>query len=325
MIQMETKFKIAKMNLLDIESVRKLFKKVFEREITEEYFSWLYSNPAGKPIGNVARIGNKVIGLYILIPVTMKAGSNEVKVAISVSSMVHPQYRGQGIFGTLSEKTFREATDFGIKFIYGFPNEISYPLFLKKGWVKIRNISFLEKTFNSLHEKKKENIEFEAVDEFGDELGKLWERSKKFYDILRIRDNENVNWRFENVKIYNKHPRRDYRKIVCKENGTLVGYVIIKFYTDGKEKKSHIVDILSKEKDTDIMFNMFLHAINYSIKKGYKKISCWEPNEKKLLNKLLSLGFQKKRIQPFLVSSLPNNDMKNWHNWHITMGDSDVF
>jgi GNAT superfamily N-acetyltransferase len=73
-------------------------------------------------------------GYYGIYPILIQCDSLEVLAAQSGDTMTHPDHRNKGLFRELFNKTALLARENGIRFIFGFPNENSFPGFIKFGW-----------------------------------------------------------------------------------------------------------------------------------------------------------------------------------------------
>lgn len=111
----------------------KLFRIVFHFERGEAHYHWKFlDNPDGPPVIAVAEDEGQLVGQYELWPTRLRIGSNVVLGAQSLDTMTHPDYRGQGMFTVLAENCMQFAAGRGIEVLYGFPNESSYPGFVRK-------------------------------------------------------------------------------------------------------------------------------------------------------------------------------------------------
>ena len=73
-------------------------------------------------------------------------GGRKVKAVQSSDTIVHPAYRGRGIFSRLLVYGENRYQDLGCEFVFGFPNENSMPGFLKSGWkpvIPIRRLNYV--------------------------------------------------------------------------------------------------------------------------------------------------------------------------------------
>jgi GNAT superfamily N-acetyltransferase len=117
----------------DAPDLRKLFELAFGFDRGAAYDAWKFrDNPDGPPIIAVAEDQGKIVGQYALWPTTLRLGPHIIRGAQSLDTMTHPDYRGQGMFTVLAEQCMRFAVARGIEVLYGFPNESSYPGFVRK-------------------------------------------------------------------------------------------------------------------------------------------------------------------------------------------------
>jgi hypothetical protein len=71
---------------------------------------------------------------YGLVPCHFSINNEKFLAAQSVDTMTHHNHRKKGLFQLLAEKTYALARSEGIQFIFGFPNQNSYPGFVKLNW-----------------------------------------------------------------------------------------------------------------------------------------------------------------------------------------------
>ncbi len=88
---------------------------------------------------------------YGVFPITLHYNSQDFIIAQSGDTMTAPAHRKKGLFTRLAQETYGLAHEVGIRMIYGFPNENSYPGFKKKlNWVftgKFRKFTIKVMTF----------------------------------------------------------------------------------------------------------------------------------------------------------------------------------
>src|SRR6056297_3232492 len=65
-----------------------------------DYLRWQYlDNPAGKAVVVVARADSgELAGQYVVIPMAFRLEGKAVKGSLSLNTLTHPAYRGQGLF-----------------------------------------------------------------------------------------------------------------------------------------------------------------------------------------------------------------------------------
>lgn len=117
----------------DLGCVRALYRAVWGYNRPETYDRWRYfESPDGICPGVLAVDGDVACGLYVAWPVTLRLGREVVLGMQSMDTMTHPGYQGQGLFTTLADACYRLASERGFAVVYGFPNPLSYPGFVRR-------------------------------------------------------------------------------------------------------------------------------------------------------------------------------------------------
>lgn len=84
-------------------------------------WNWEFLDAADGPASFViAEDGTTIVGTQAGIPMSMWDGSAPIKSAKSEETLIHPEYRGQGIFEGMYELLFDALADRGIHLIWGF-------------------------------------------------------------------------------------------------------------------------------------------------------------------------------------------------------------
>lgn len=84
---------------------------------------------------------NQPAAFYGVFPYMMEYKGKNYLAAQSGDTMTHPLHAGKGLFTTLAKMTYELAKKEGIQFIFGFPNENSYPGFVRKlNWTHNENM-----------------------------------------------------------------------------------------------------------------------------------------------------------------------------------------
>ena len=158
-------------------------------------------------------------------------------------------------------------------------------------------------------------------------MNSLWGKVKAGYCVIVPRTKDFLNWRFA------EHPTVRYAKFTIQDaNDQILGYLILKIYTKEDEIKGHIVDMLCIN-NRDVVKSLLECSYDYFIKKGIKNLSCWMPDDCFYTQIVKEDGFVTEEFETYFgVRSfdfykedklLRNVEQAN--NWHLTMGDSDIF
>lgn len=117
----------------DQDAIADLFKAEYGNSYSQKHQKWkFWENPEGSPVIVVAVDTKQVVGHYALLPVRLKLGNQRVIGAQSCDTLIHPQYRGQGMFISLAETCIELAGLKGVEALYGFPNDNSFPGFVNR-------------------------------------------------------------------------------------------------------------------------------------------------------------------------------------------------
>ena len=113
------------------QDVVELFYVCFSENLDQSIWEWAYlKNPIGNPIIAVALDERKVVGHYAMIPMPFIQDGVHYVGYLSLTTMVHPNYRKFGLFLELASLAYSRAMP--ETFVYGFPNSNSAPGFKKR-------------------------------------------------------------------------------------------------------------------------------------------------------------------------------------------------
>lgn len=327
-----------------------------EIEISDEKFlQWQYfNNPAGKALIKLAKSDdNEVVGQYVIIPMKIKVNEEIVDSTLSLNTLTRKDYRGKGIFTGLADAVYNECKEDKLEFTYGFPNQNSYPGFMKKlqftdlGSIPLMvyplNIEKLVlKKFNTnllaklaslfkcifnIHLKDNDNIKIKKIDENLDDFNKFWENVKDKYKVIGVRNSQYIKWRYKDV------PLREYSIIGAYRNDELVSYAVLRNTEVEKFNCGMIVDFMAKEGETLAGIKLIKESITKFRNDGMELMGCLigeNTEEYEILKKSKFLKCPKfLEPQPFKViyrNHVNNRSevLEDINNWFLTMGDYDV-
>jgi len=87
-----------------------------------------------KHIGFMAYQAGEAAAFYGVFPCRVELDGVTHLAAQSGSTMTHPDHRKKGLFVATGQRTFELARAEGIRFVFGFPRDTSYPGLMKLGW-----------------------------------------------------------------------------------------------------------------------------------------------------------------------------------------------
>jgi GNAT superfamily N-acetyltransferase len=117
----------------DAEGCLSLLQQGHDPRFTAERFAWLHrQSPLGPSRRAVCVDGDRIVGLYSVIPRTIRLDDRRLVGGRDVDPVVHADLRGQGVFDQLLQ--FGLEHFHGIDFLYNFANPASARGFLRNGW-----------------------------------------------------------------------------------------------------------------------------------------------------------------------------------------------
>ncbi|SDS79681.1 Acetyltransferase (GNAT) domain-containing protein [Gillisia sp. Hel1_33_143] len=101
---------------------------------TEASFLWKhYENPFGKSLGLVACDQKKIVGVRMFMFWEFMKEGTIVKAIRPVDTIIHPDYRGKGLFKDLTMTGLAKFKD-SYDLVFNTPNNNSLPGYIKMGW-----------------------------------------------------------------------------------------------------------------------------------------------------------------------------------------------
>lgn len=111
--------------LLSYESdIHDLFLASFGKAISSDDWRWLYiDNPTGPAHVSLFYDNNQLLGHYAVVPTLLTFKGESFLAYRSMTTMVHPDGRGRGLFLDLANRVYAALQDRNISLVYGFPNK----------------------------------------------------------------------------------------------------------------------------------------------------------------------------------------------------------
>lgn len=217
-----------------------LYYTVYKKAVNEAYCQWKFiDNPFGQAFGFGAWDGDNLVGFVALTPYQFIIEGQVHTASQGADTMVHPNYRGKGLFVDLTSELLDEMNKKGWWLRYSAPGKMSCPGYIKKlehktitilpYWVKIRPMSYVRYNLGqrvNINTKKvdiykKGGLDIKIVKVFSPEYGNLWEKMKSNHILSIVKNSLYLNWRYAN------HPLFNNTILECKENGELAGYAVL--------------------------------------------------------------------------------------------------
>lgn len=355
------KFIVRKYKEGDEAEINRLFNNIFGEKRSLDEWSWKFRK---NPLGNILLIGlaeseGHIVGQYANLPTLFKYKNKHVQVGLPVDNFVHPDFRGgmKGIQKTMFEFQNVLAEEGDICFGLGFPNREAY--IVGKRILKYKDVGQIPVLFKRLNfrlaVKNKlpylpsfflkiaqsaggvahkiflrkrallKAITVTEISSFDSRFDSFWEKVKDQHEIISIRDQKYLNWRF-------KKPGNDYRIFTAESSGDILGYIVIKIKKDNDSSTGYFVDLLSIKSsgaDSALIQRALLEFVSEKVDFAL----CWMLKNNEIYNTLKSYGFtERESFSPvnfvyfiFQHEKVDELFLKEINNWYITMSESDTF
>jgi hypothetical protein len=323
----------------DLDAIRALHAQVFGGARPVEHDLWKFvENPAGPSIVMLAEHNGEIVGQYALLPARLRLGNEVVLGAQSLDTMVRSDFRGQGMFTVLALECFELARSRGVEVLYGFPNDNSYPGFIRSlnwdhtgdvcRWARPLSLSdhpripkvaapfvdLLTRLLPSGHFQRNDTtIQPERPDPAKlDALLSRWREVKRRCRVER--DEKWFDWRFS------ERSQRGYQYLSVYRRGTLAA-VAIWTPTTGR-----IAELLGD--DAVALEAAVAMIVSLARGSGLSAVST-VTNDAICVQVLRACGFLRREQIPYIVRTLSTRNLDgNIHDhasWVISASDLDTF
>jgi GNAT superfamily N-acetyltransferase len=300
----------------DEQGIVKLFKEIFNREMTIEEWRWKYTGQGNKKVYSSVAVNetNEVIAHYGGIPHRMIYHGKEIHGLSIGDVIVHPAFRGLKLFKKAAEMVPDEAVRDGFILGYGFPNERALLLPEKLGlYEKVEYVFEAQKDVTFHNNLNRFSFKFFPLRFVDGRIDILWETAKKELKLSVVRDREYLSWR------YQRHPFSSYELWGLRKRWgkRLEGIAVLR----REDERMLIIDFLCP---LSIIFTLSQKIENYAFTLGEKKLILWHPEYLSL--RLSQMGFS---IKPTGIciprttheKTLTKDEMAGI--FFYTMGDTD--
>ncbi len=335
-----------------LELRRAVFGDLDPVRLKESTWKWQFrNNPAGRATCFLAESRGRIVGQYVTIPTRLSIHGKETHVAFSCDTMIHPQYRRQGMFSALARELYGFLeTERGINMVWGFPNDQSLPGFTGKlGWRMLPHIPLMVMPIRpvsmicrSLVKKSKRdstiskkatvyydfrtrlpNLHMVPIARFDGAFDVLWLEHSNTAPVIQIRDHRYLQWRYLSV------PEFGYRPFAVFRDERLLGYWVLRMMALKNQVFGVLVDVFPFPMEPgSVALEIFSFSQQYVKAHGGDFLTCLLPPKHAV--GLKRAGFRKipEIINPKTwrlgYRCAGNTPLGDLNNWHVTYGDTDV-
>jgi hypothetical protein len=325
------------------------FQERFPERTVVDFCRWKYdTNPLGRAAVGVAVEGGRVMSIVAGVPKLVQVGS-EILLAFEFGDFITVRaFRRQGLFSSLIRLVCDEAARRGAAFAYVRPNENSFPILtMGLSFAEVQSINECRYVVPSglIHRKAGVSPELlralgvdwlarrlflpssagsviiEPVNRFGKEMDKFWERTRRRYSFLVVRDSRYLNWR------YSDSPT-PYLLWVAHRSGIAAGYLTA--LMNRSQTEGQIIDLFCHPEDGETAAALLRAGMETMLNAGVQSIWTWIPQATadSVGQRLLKRAFPRRTkpnlhmVMRFLDTRL-NASLLPSSGWHIAMGDFD--
>jgi hypothetical protein len=331
----------------DEKSILELFKITFGTKRYEKQWDWQFNqNPQGKSWITLALNNTKVIAQYCMFRQHLNYMGKEIVAGQSCDTMVHPEFRRNGIFVKLAKRNYRYAESNNIQSVIGFPGRRAYPGLMKKlKWNNIANMTYynfrigIKKKFgrffdriykflltNFIHFKIncnkgriQKNIAVYKNSKIPGTIQKLLKEHRD-HEVLSIwKDREYLKWR------YQEHPLNNYTYFIAQSKNDIETLVICREIKD----TIAICEFIYKERNITENAIALQIIVQYYIEKGKENIIFFAHDRGFIDTVFKNAGFKGVIAPDFIFGGrvFKNGSFNNKFciptNWTVMYGDCD--
>lgn len=286
----------------------------------EKLFLHFYESPFQKErcIRIVAVEGDKVGGFQSFFYWPLRRGKEVVPAWQSGNSLVHPDFRGKGLFAKMLDYIHLPESGFDAELLIGFPVEMSYNSFIRNKWKNPFDLTWYIKVGYPLRSLFKGN----SIAISNSEFSRNTTEFECHDEIFRVEHSRPFDeYRFT-------YQKGEYGRCVVEEKGMKVllefkiqiRKKIIRELIIGKVLFSHTEPVVN-----EALLSKALQKIGKALRPTIFSIAF---NEKysSLKAHVLSNGFKihEKKIH-FIVKGEVADSIDNWENWDIQRADIDTW
>jgi hypothetical protein len=266
----------------------------------------------------VATDGERVAGFQSFFYWPVRINGREVRSYQSGNSLVHPDYRGKGLFGKMLNYIHEPGNGFNAELLIGFPVEASYNSFIRNGWKNPFNLQWYVKPMNpilSLFSSPELQLRKawgnRSADNFNSDVSVVNVAQRADFDSYRFAYETGDFYRY----IYEKEGKRAFFELKAQRRKRIIRELVVgKFLTTHADDEfiRGAIRSLIREVRRRANFTLISFAVNH---------------ESRALTVALSeLGLRAIEKRIYFIAKGPLADqVTDWSNWWMFRGDIDTW
>ncbi len=330
-----------------------VYGPLWKRSGDKPYYDWkLFGGKRPDPIGRVARAGERMAGYVASCHRPFRFGSKIGYASELGDVMTHPDYRRQGMFETLGQAVIQAGEASGYFPIYGFPNPVAYP-----GWVRKMDMAHVFDVWRMVLPLKPEallpdvlpnwsgsilgsglsagraglrrligpcrqDLTVDRVTSFGPWADLVWHDALNRSEAGVVKDADYLCWRYdENPDTY-----RIYRATL---NGHPAAWLVTKVRAESRDRVFGFLADFCVPAYQPRIFHALLKLAEADFRAdGVCLVDAWITPHRFYLSALAGFGYIPVKRLPFIVPKTQVERLRRegWahpRHWVLTMADSD--
>ena len=305
----------------DERQILKLFRQSFGRDLAEARWSWRFrDSPTGSGVIGLAWHGDVLVAHYGASLVDLRVYGRDWKGGLVGGLMVHPDYRGYGLISKSGRMTHARMVELGMPVVWGFPNSLSHRRVVKDlNFIDMHEVPMFRLSMNAVIALPIPSGNIVELEDFDHRFDDLWKQVRDDYPVITRRDREHLQWR------YVRNPTERYRILAYVDREDVLGYAVFKRY----QEELQVIDILTVQ-DVEVGIQLILRMAQLAPGESASALSLWLNMSHPLHWALEKLGFRNGEPITYFTARILRPELSedvvyDYRNWHLTMGNSDVF
>jgi GNAT superfamily N-acetyltransferase len=266
----------------------------------------------------VALDGERVAGFQSFFYWPVVIGGKEVQSYQSGNSLVHPDYRGKGLFGKMLNYIHEPESGFNAELLIGFPVEASYNSFMRNGWKNPFNLQWYIKPLNPVRSFFS-NPEKQLQKAWGDrkksdfkaDLSTVYVAQRTDFDTYRFAYETGDFYRFT----FESDGKKAYFELKAQRRKRIIRELVIgKFLVTHADQDfmQRALNALIREVKRSANFTLLSFAVNH--------------HSTDLVSIISSVGMRPIEKRIYFIAKGPLADaQKDWSSWWMYRSDIDTW
>jgi len=266
----------------------------------------------------VALDGERVAGFQSFFYWPVVIGGKEVQSYQSGNSLVHPDYRGKGLFGKMLNYIHEPESGFNAELLIGFPVEASYNSFMRNGWKNPFNLQWYIKPLNPVRSFFS-NPEKQLQKAWGDrkksdfkaDLSTVYVAQRTDFDTYRFAYETGDFYRFT----FESDGKKAYFELKAQRRKRIIRELVIgKFLVTHADQDfmQRALNALIREVKRSANFTLLSFAVNH--------------HSTDLVSIVTSVGMRPIEKRIYFIAKGPLADAVNdWSSWWMYRSDIDTW